>query len=185
MQSVRVNPFRPPVPGQLTRRPPVPGRPTLRQPAPGRPAFPLALALCWGSRRGAHMLQRDYVLEIVGQFVDGVSVALRRAALGEKIGLVETERQIGDLLELEPQTALALAPDSLVTMMLLSGMGDSVAEYVGYALDRLARLYESAGDEDTAGLRRLQAKAVGESFGCDPTTPPSELAGLDAEVFQA
>ncbi len=138
-----------------------------------------------GESKGAHMLQRDYVLEIVGQFVDGVSVALRRAALGEKIGLVETERQIGDLLELEPQTALALAPDSLVTMMLLSGMGDSVAEYVGYALDRLARLYESAGDEDTAGLRRLQAKAVGESFGCDPTTPPSELAGLDAEVFQA
>ena len=149
-----------------------------------------------GESKGAHMLQRDYVLEIVGQFVDGVSVALRRAALGEKIGLVETERQIGELLELEPQTALALAPDSLVTMMVLSGMGDSVAEYVGYALDRLARLYERAGDEDTAGLRRagdedtaglrrLQAKAVGESFGCDPATPPSELAGLDAEVFQA
>ena len=131
------------------------------------------------------MLQRDYVLEIIGQFVEGVSRALRRAAVGEKDGLVATEQEIGELLELDHATALALAPDSLVTMMVLSGMGDSLAEYVGYALDRLARLYERAGDDDTAGLRRLQAKAVGESFGFDPATPPAELAGLDAEVFKA
>ena len=63
------------------------------------------------------MLQRDYVLEIIGQFVEGVSRALSRAAAGEKDGLVETEREIGELLELDHATALALAPDSLVTMM--------------------------------------------------------------------
>lgn len=129
------------------------------------------------------MLHRDYVLEIVGQFVEGVTRSLRRAALGEKDGLLATEREIGDLLELEPSTALALAPDSLVTMMLLSGMGDSVAAYVCYALDRLARLYEREGDEDAAGLRALQARAVAESFGCDPSVPPAELATLDAELF--
>lgn len=129
------------------------------------------------------MLQRDYVLEIVGQFVESVSRALRRAAAGEKDGLVATEREIGELLDLDYGTALALAPDSLVTMMVLSGIGDSVAEYVCYALDRLARLYERGGDEDTAGLRRLQARAVAESFGCDPSTAPAELAALDGELF--
>lgn len=129
------------------------------------------------------MLQRDYVLEIIGQFVEGVSRALLRAAGGERAGLVETEQQIGELLELDYETALSLSPDSLVTMMVLSGMGDSVAEYVCYALDRLARIYERQGDEDTAGLRRLQAKAVGESFGCDPADVPAELSELDAELF--
>lgn len=129
------------------------------------------------------MLQRDYILEIIGQFVGGVSRALRRAVGGDHEGLVETEQQIGELLELDYETALSLAPDSLVTMMVLSGMGDSVAEYVCYALDRLARVYERQGDEDTAGLRRLQAKAVGESFGCDPASTPAELADLDAELF--
>lgn len=129
------------------------------------------------------MLQRDYVLEIIGQFVEGVSRALRRAEAGEKDGLVATEQEIGELLELDHATALSLAPDSLVTMMVLSGMGDSVAAYVCYALERLARLYEAAGDEDAAGLRRLQARAVAESFGCDPDTPPAELAALDAELF--
>ena len=129
------------------------------------------------------MLQRDYVLEIVGQFVEGVSRALRRAARGEKNGLLDAEREIGELLDLEPQTALALAPDSLVTMMVLSGIGDSIAAHVCYALDRVARLYEREGDEDAAGLRRLQARAVAESFGCDPAEPPAELAQLDAELF--
>ena len=129
------------------------------------------------------MLQKDYILEIVGQFVDGVSDALRRAVAGEASGTDDVERQIGELLELDPATALVLAPDSLVTMMLLSGMGDSVASYVCYALERLSRVYERAGEEDLAGLRALQARAVAESFSCDPADIPAELAELDAKLF--
>ena len=129
------------------------------------------------------MLQRDYILEIVGQFVEGVSDAFRRAVSGDVTGAADVERQIGELLDLDASTALALAPDSLVTMMLLSGMGDSVASYVCYALERLSGLYEREGDEDLAGLRRIQARAVAESFSCDPEDVPAELAALDAELF--
>lgn len=129
------------------------------------------------------MLQRDYILEIVGQFVEGVSDALRRAVAGEAAGAADVERQIGELLDLDASTALSLSPDSLVTMMVLSGMGDSVASYVCYALERLSQLYERDGNEDLAGLRRIQAKAVAESFSCDPADVPEELAALDAELF--
>lgn len=129
------------------------------------------------------MLHRDYILDLVEHFVTGVTDAFRRAVSGEPLALADAEQEIGDILELDPSTALSLAPDSLVTMMILSGMGDSVASYVCYALDRLATLYERQGNEDTAGLRRLQARAVAESFGCDPATPPAELASLDAELF--
>ena len=129
------------------------------------------------------MLQKDYILEIVGQFVDGVSDALRRAVAGEASGTDDVERQIGELLELDPATALVLAPDSLVSMMVISGMADSVASYVCYALDRLATVYEREGNDDLAGLRRLQAQAVAESFGCDPADVPQELAALDSELF--
>ena len=129
------------------------------------------------------MLQRDYILEIVGQFVEGVSDSLRRAASGDVSGAGDVERQIGELLDLDAGTALALSPDSLVTMMLLSGMGDSVASYVCYALERLSRVYERAGEEDLAGLRALQARAVAESFSCDPADVPAELAELDAKLF--
>lgn len=129
------------------------------------------------------MLQRDYILEIVGQFVEGVSDALRRAVSGDAAGAADVERQIGELLDLDAGTALALSPDSLVTMMVISGMGDSVASYVCYALERLSQVYAREGAEDLAGLRRLQARAVAESFSCDPADVPAELSALDAELF--
>lgn len=130
------------------------------------------------------MLQRDYILEIISQFVAAITAALRLAVEQHDLHACETvEQQVGDLLELDPETAMSLAPDSLVTMMLLSGMGDSVAAYVCYALDRLGRVYEDMGDVDRAGLRHLQAAAIAESFDCDPNVPPEELAELDQELF--
>lgn len=129
------------------------------------------------------MLQKDYILEIVGQFASGISRALRLAAKGDEDALTDVERQVAELVELDYETALSLAPDSLVTMMVLSGMGDSVASYVRYALDRVARLYERAGNEDLAGLRCLQARAVAESFNCDDDDVPEELRALDEELF--
>ena len=113
------------------------------------------------------MLQRDYVLELIGQFAEAVKRALKRAKAGDRGGCEEVERQIGDILE--------LAPDSLVTMMVLSGMGDSVASYVCYALDQLSQVYAQMGDEDLSHIRAAQAKAVAESFDCDSADIPEEL----------
>lgn len=118
------------------------------------------------------MLQKDYILEIVGDFVDGVAKHLDAALAGDAEATGAVEQDVAGLLDLDPEVALTLSPDSLVTMMVLSGMGDSVAAYVAYALTRLADAYEAQGDVDTAALRRAQAAAVGESFGCDPTMAP-------------
>ena len=101
------------------------------------------------------MLQHDYLLEIIAQFVDAVTNALRSAVVDH---------------------------DSLVTMMILSGVGDSVAGYVAYSLRRLSGAYEAMGDQDKALLRGAQAQAVEESFGCEPDIVPEEFAALEAEL---
>lgn len=126
------------------------------------------------------MLERDYIVEIVGEFARRVGMAIRRALGGDQTGVADAEREVADLLELDPQVALSLAPDSLVTMMVLSGMGDAVAPYVCYTLERVSQLHDAAGEKDLAGLRHLQAKAVAESFDCDPSTPPEGLEDADA-----
>ncbi len=118
------------------------------------------------------MLQKDYILEIVSDFVEGVAKHLDAALAGSKEADGEVEQDIAGLLDLDPQVALSLAPNSLVTMMVLSGMGDSVASYVTYALVRLADAYEAQGDKDTAALRRAQADAVAESFNVDKAAVP-------------
>ena len=129
------------------------------------------------------MLRRDYLLEVIARFVDAVTIALRGALLDRNpTSAREVEDSVAALLDLDPNTAMNLSPESLVTMMLLSGMGDSLASYVSYALDRVGDAYDDMGDKRTAELRWDQAQAVAEAFNCDPETIPAEFAELEREL---
>ena len=105
------------------------------------------------------MLQRDYLLEVIGQFVESVTQALlsARAAKDKPAALesaVEVEHDVAGLLDMDPDVAMNLTPDSLVTMMLLSGMGDALAGYVAFALSRVADVYDEAGEAEAAAANR-------------------------------
>ncbi|WP_303133239.1 hypothetical protein [uncultured Olsenella sp.] len=129
------------------------------------------------------MLQHDYLLEIISQFVDVATAALRGAVMdGDVESAGQAEDAIAGLLDLDPEVALQLSPDSLVTMMLLSGVADSLAGYVAYTLRRLSGAYAGMGRAALAELRLAQARAVEESFGCEPGAVPEEFASLDAEL---
>jgi hypothetical protein len=130
------------------------------------------------------MLQRDYLLEVIARFVEALMRAFRLAIeKGDEQGCKQVEQAVADLLELDPDTFSVLAPNSLVQLMELSGIGESVSEYVGYALDRVADVYEDMGDGATAELRRAQAEAIEAAYGGDLTHVPEELDELDRELF--
>lgn len=127
------------------------------------------------------MLQRDYLLEVIAQFVEALSQALRRAReLGDPLALEEAEESVAALLGLDADVALRLDPSSLVTMMALSRMGDALADYVVFALAQISEAYGALGDPATAGLRRTQARAVAEAFGCDVDALPAGLETFGA-----
>lgn len=133
-----------------------------------------------------HMLQHDYIIGLIQEFGVAVSAALREAfhARGAKQASEseqEVEQAIGQLIDLDPATAMALSPDSLVTMIDLSGVGESVAGYVAWTLDRLADVYEMHGDP-LASVRRAQAAAVATQFGFDLSTCPEEFEDLEREL---
>ncbi|MBO7675679.1 MAG: hypothetical protein J6S63_11840 [Atopobiaceae bacterium] len=129
------------------------------------------------------MLHKDYLLEVIEQFVSTVSQALVRALLQRDFEAAEeVEAAVADLVQLDPDTAMALAPQSLVTMMMLSGTGDSVAGYAAYALNRLGDAYDDMGDHDLAQLRREQASAIADSFGADLDEIPQEFAELESQL---
>ena len=128
------------------------------------------------------MLQHDYLLEVIGRFVEAVSTSLRGALCnGDFARVGEVERAVGELLDLDAQTAMALSPQSLVTMMTLSGVGESAAAYAAYALDKVALAYERQGDDAEASLRRAQATAIASAFHADGTIP-EEFTELEAEL---
>lgn len=126
------------------------------------------------------MLQHDYLMEIIQQFARAVSSALRRAlAQKDEAAAQEVEAAVGELLQLDPQTAMSLAPGSLVTMMQLAGTGDAVSGYVAFSLNKLADAYDGMGQQDVAQQRRAQAQAVADAFGARLDEVPEELRDLD------
>ena len=129
------------------------------------------------------MLHRDYLLEVIHQFVTSISRALARALLEHDFEAAgEVEEAVADLMQLDADTAMALAPESLVTMMMLSGTGDAVAGYAAYALNRLGDAYENMGEVDLADVRREQAQAIADAFGANVDEIPEELRELDESL---
>ena len=123
------------------------------------------------------MLQRDYILEVIDDFTSTVTAGLGNALETQTEGPLDgVEAAVAELIDLSPETALALSPDSLVTMMLLSGVADS-------ALDRLSHVYEQLGDEDKSGLRRQQAVAVAQSFSVDLSATPEQFKDFEVKYF--
>ena len=129
------------------------------------------------------MLHKDYLMEVIEQFVSVVTHALANALLQRDMGSAEeVEAAVADLVQLDPNTAMALSPDSLVTMMLLSGTGDSVAGYAAYALSRLGDAYDQMGQGELAQVRRDQAQAIADSFGASLEDVPEEFRDLEAKI---
>ena len=130
------------------------------------------------------MLERDYILMVITEFVRTVTEALRLSHFDRsQEAFQQVEAAVAELVGLDAQTAMTLSADSLVQVMILSGVGAGVAGYAAYALDRLADEYEDAGQEDVAEVRRMQAEAIAESFGWDLNQIPKELAELDEELY--
>lgn len=125
------------------------------------------------------MLQRDYILVLLEDFVASVVPRLRLVVRdGDLDAAAEAERDLAGLLDLDASCALALSPKSLVTMTRLSGVGETVAGHAAFVLDVLARAYARAGMGEVADLRAAQARAMAEAFGWDMSVVPEGLEGL-------
>lgn len=131
------------------------------------------------------MFERDYLLQIIEDFCSGIALDLSEAfETQEPEALESAEQRIANLMSLDRQTALSLAPSSLVTMLSLSGVGDTLASYVHYALTCLAKVYEKKGDSAIAELRCDQAAAVAEYFSVDIARVPDEFKDFAEKYAQ-
>lgn len=131
------------------------------------------------------MLQRDYLSKIIESFTKSCEQSLRLALVTRSDdAITETEDALGELMELDPQTLLRLAPESFVTMMRLGGNGEATGDYVAYVLNALADAYLLQGDRETAVLRRGQARAVSLAFGVVGGDVPPQFEDLDGVLQQ-
>lgn len=111
---------------------------------------------------------QDYLLRQILM----LAAAIRRAleARGEQEDakvLEETAAALGIASAMDPETLLRMDPASLVTMLELSAIDDSAAEWVAAALEIQGEQHVRSGNEKLAELRAAQAAEVRRAFGAD------------------
>ena len=122
------------------------------------------------------MITEDYLMRMLLNFfkalVDAKSRALNNKDL---IGAAELlEDLVGETSSLGADMFLKLAPESIATILQTTGNDPQVTEFMARSLMQAAEYREKAGDNETANLRREQAKAIADAYGHDLTVPMEE-----------
>lgn len=120
-------------------------------------------------------IRNDYLLDMIARFVQGL---VRASGRGHEGLSADAEHEyldvIGEILDMDAETVVALAPASLVTMTQISAVDERLAVYLAYCLERLADADEARGDA-TSQLRRQQAAALAQAYGFSTGSVPPEL----------
>ena len=120
-------------------------------------------------------IRNDYLLDMIARFVEGMVRASGREREGNLAEAEQDYREVvGEVLDMDADTVLALAPASLVTMTQISAVDERLAVYLAYCLERLAEVAKST-DPGTAQVRREQARALADAFGFTVGELPPEL----------
>lgn len=122
-------------------------------------------------------IRNDYLTDMIMRFAQTLTHGLEKpleGAVDAEAAREGCEQVVGEVLDMDAATALALSPASLVTMMQISAVDDRLAVYTAYCLERLASLAEGV-DDALSSVRRGQAQAVQAAYGIAPGTVPPEV----------
>lgn len=134
------------------------------------------------------MLEQDYLMRILLQFAEAIRRSWSRAVEDRdpRDAANMLERAVGDATDIDGATLLSLSPESIASVMQVSGVDPRVSEYIARSLLLASGYLREAGDEDLADVRADQARALAEAYDLDLPDTPEELALLldeaDAEL---
>lgn len=112
------------------------------------------------------MFEQDYLMRIIAQLLGAIRRSMERAA-GEEDpdgAASALDMALGDATDLDGEALLSLAPESLASVLQVSGVDPHLTEYIARSLMLSGRYHGEAGRPDVAELR--QARAA-------PSLPPS------------
>ncbi len=128
-------------------------------------------------------IRNDYLLDMIQSFAQAIVGVIDRGSHGvaERDALGTYNEVVGRVLDMPADAVLALSPQSLVTMMQISAVDESLAVYMVFSLERIADVLEGENGP-LAAVRRSQAQAVADAYGFPTTEVPSEVQdGLDSQ----
>ena len=113
------------------------------------------------------MFEQDYLMRIIAQLLGAIRRSMERAA-GEEDpdgAASALDMALGDATDLDGEALLSLAPESLASVLQVSGVD---------------RYHGEAGRPDVAELRQAQGRAVAAAFGHELGADPVSDEALEA-----
>lgn len=115
------------------------------------------------------MFQQDYLMRLIMQFVEGIRRSMRRAVEDKDPAAAADllEATVGEATEIDGSVLLSLAPESIASVVQVSGTEPRVVEFICRTLLLEAEYLEEAGKDEKAKLRSEQAYALGAAYQID------------------
>lgn len=129
------------------------------------------------------MLQQDYLVRMLMRLAEAISKSLAKAKDDDdpEEAAELLENAIGEATELDGAVLLSLAPESIASVVQISGTDPRVVEYIARTLMLEASYLEDAGKPEKAALRNEQALALANAYGIDVSSV--ELSEEEFEAF--
>lgn len=130
------------------------------------------------------MFEQDYLMRLLMQFMEAMRRSIERADDGRDPAAAADmlENAIGDATDLDGSMLLSLAPESMATVLQVSGVDPHVIEYVANSLQLESEFLRSAGNDELAEVRAGQVQALASAYGFELAegTPTERLDYLEA-----
>lgn len=126
------------------------------------------------------MLSQDYLVRIMVQFAEIIRRSWMKANKErDPRGAADMlEDAVGEATDIDGGVLLSLSPESIASVMQVSGIDPRVTEYIARSLLLASGYLREAGDHGLATVREQQARAIAQAYGHELPATPEELAGL-------
>lgn len=113
------------------------------------------------------MLQRDYLVQLITQFIQAIfqsrELALKKRDPQAAADLLEAA--IEQAVDMDGAALLSLTPESMASVLQISGVDPKIIGYVAHSLLQEADYLDMSGSSELAQLRKEQGIALFEAYG--------------------
>lgn len=136
------------------------------------------------------MFEQDYLMKQFLMFFKALTRSWEQMQEEEDPqGAAETlENAIGAATEMDGTALLTLAPESIASIMQVTGVDPNIVEYLSRSMLLESVYLNQAGDTALADIRAAQARAIAQAYGFGLPEDPSDFdaitEGLDEAALQ-
>ena len=133
------------------------------------------------------MFEQDYLVRLLLQFFQGLLKSYeRRNEKDDPQGAADLiEAAVGEATEMDGSILLSLAPESIASVMQVSGIDPNVTQFVARSLLLESVYLDEAGNKGLAAVRAAQARAIADEYGFGLPDDPSDFDTITEGLEEA